>query len=228
MTLLSPDKRTLLLHVPRTGGTARKRLLRKMGWTPCIYKAQHHRLCDVQQMLGIDLQSLNNIVCVIREPAERELSHWRWAWKSKQSSGPQFKFPTQHNTPDDFIADWRCHPIGYYERGWHTTHYQHAAPATLETAIAAGGYRYWLQCDNAYQLPIRIVLLEQQNEYFTDLCGSWVKFPREHSSDGSQQNAAFTRRGLDIVRRMYSWTYDTIGGMTWKSQENQLNQAAAM
>ena len=66
--LINNDRNILMMHIPRTGGSARDKALKPCGFRQVL---GHARMCDLWKMQRIDYRTFDKIICVIRHPAER-------------------------------------------------------------------------------------------------------------------------------------------------------------
>lgn len=208
-TLLNRELNVLVLHIPRTAGTSREFVLQHHGFEPVTWGAGNIRLCDLPSLLGDSINDETNIVAVLRHPAKRELSHWQFCHDHPEHAeyNNQFYWPLQHASVNTMVADWRCQPIHYYERLWHKKEYGHVHDGELSDISMVDAYRYWL-IDHTRRIPMNVdvVLLEDQDRYFSKLLGETIRFPRKNKSQHPAWQDAFNKDGLLVISRLYWWT----------------------
>lgn len=208
MTLMSPNRRELMLAIPKTGGAARRMYFPKHGWFELKCKAQHHRLCDIERIFGIDPAACSRIYAVVRDPYEREISHYAHANQTDNEKGLGKKAAVAHESVNTWLWDWRGTPLWYYERGWYHDLYQHTADGSLEEYAALDGYRYWIMNrdgtipDNVMAIPLR-----RQNEVLSECLGWEVEVPRINTSKHGNREEELDEHGADAVRRIYEWSF---------------------
>ena len=177
MTLLSPDKKTIILHVPRTGGTGRRAALRKKGYRVLREGSFHCRLHDLWRVHDICPETAERVVIFVRDPAQRELSMWNWA-REQGFSGDQMKFPRMHDDPNGYLSDPRCGPAQWYERYFRQGYYNHDTEVTYDEHVNKHGYHYWCRFDGEPVMGnVDVVWLECQDAYLSKLIGESVEVP---------------------------------------------------
>ncbi len=210
MTLLSPDRRDLILAIPKTGGSARRHHLLRKGWHELTFKAQHHRLADIPRLFGLDLKSLRHIFAIIRDPWARELSHWAHAHQSVNvglMGGLGKQIARRHDTVNTFVQDWRGTPLWYYERGWYNEFYGHTGDGTWDEYARCDGYRYWItQHDGTIPDNVVIIPVKQQDEILSEHTGRRIEIPHMNGSKHATPAEAYNQDGWSAVEDMYWWT----------------------